>query len=345
VTIFGESAGAGSMSAHLVMPESAGLFSGVVMESGAFSDWTAISMACAEENFNQLLLHTGCDDVDCLLATDAVHIKRASEKYLLQSEAKGCAYAAVVDGVELTTHPWIALSNGNAVDVPIMLGTNSDEGAIFTTFPHDGDEEELHTYWSDVGGFSEEDIVALTDFYVTDKTYDTSFASTYWWAAERTWTDSDMSCPSEYVSQQLGAQQSRGDRKSPFFFYHFEHLPRQKAVVTRHVSEIPYVFHQSELLGHPDDLRMADVMASWWGNFFSSGDPNQGSMGLKQVPKWDAYDAQRDNVLVIRTASEVGTQTALKQEECGFFIPYLDNAIRGNFPEYSAQSYLIAVET
>lgn len=318
------------------MPKSAGLYSGVVMESGAFSEWTAISMACAEENFNQLLFHTGCDDVQCLLATDAVHIKRASEKYLLESQAKGCAYAAVVDGVELKTHPWIAVANGDVADVPIMLGTNSDEGAIFTVFPHDGDEEQLHTYWTDVSGYNEQDIVTLTDLYVTDKSYDTSFASTYWWAAERTWTDEDMSCPSEYVCRQLGAQFTQGQRKSPLYFYHFEHLPRDKAVVTRHVSEIAYVFHQSELLGHPDDEHMSAVMASWWGNFFSSGDPNKGGMGLEKVPSWEAFDLTNDNVMVIRTASDVGMQMALKQEECGFFIPYVNESVRDKFPVESS---------
>lgn len=38
VTIFGESAGAGSMSAHLVMPRSRGLYHRVVLESGAFAE-------------------------------------------------------------------------------------------------------------------------------------------------------------------------------------------------------------------------------------------------------------------------------------------------------------------
>jgi carboxylesterase type B len=41
VMIFGQSAGAGSMTNHLAMPASAGLFSSVVLESGAYSLWNA----------------------------------------------------------------------------------------------------------------------------------------------------------------------------------------------------------------------------------------------------------------------------------------------------------------
>ena len=42
VTIFGESAGAGSMSAHLVMEKSKGLYNRVILESGAFSQVTML---------------------------------------------------------------------------------------------------------------------------------------------------------------------------------------------------------------------------------------------------------------------------------------------------------------
>jgi para-nitrobenzyl esterase len=40
VTLFGESAGATSVSLHMVMPESQGLFHGAIMDSGSFNQWT-----------------------------------------------------------------------------------------------------------------------------------------------------------------------------------------------------------------------------------------------------------------------------------------------------------------
>lgn len=314
-------------------PRSKGLYHGVILESGAFADWNAITMDCAEGTYQQLLLHTNCDDLTCLLEKDALAIKRASERGIAEATAKGCAYAPVVDGIELTTHPWIALSNGDVADVPILLGTNSDEGAIFTALSHDADATQLNSYWSEVMGYDAATIDILTDLYVTNKTYDTSFATTYWWAAERAYGDNMMSCPSEYAAQELGAYLAQGTRRSSVYFYHFEHLPRVKDVLTRHVCEIPYVFHQKELLGHEDDMRMADVLSSWWANFFATGNPNNGAIGLNKVPYWKDYVVASDNVLVIETASAISTTLHLKQEKCAFFIPYLNDEIRSEYVE------------
>jgi carboxylesterase type B len=51
VMIFGESAGAGSVSNHLVRKRSWGLFSRAAMESGPLADWTAVHIQHAETTF------------------------------------------------------------------------------------------------------------------------------------------------------------------------------------------------------------------------------------------------------------------------------------------------------
>ena len=285
-------------------------------------------MSCAESGYQNLLLSAGCDDVNCLLQLSAKALLRASEKIF----GDGCGYAPVVDGVELTTHPWILMSSGDAADVPIMYGTNTDEGAIFTVFPHDGTAEQLEKYW-EIQGYSENEISTLNSLYVNGQDYpDLEFASLYWWAAQRSYGDDSMSCPSEYTSQQLGAMIVQGTRKSNLYFYHFEHIPRD-ASVTRHAGELQYVFHQEELTtGHDEDTKMADVMSSYWGNFISSGNPNEISIGCEVLPQWDSYDAAVDNILIIKTGTNDEMSTHLKERECSFAIPRTDAAIRSQFP-------------
>lgn len=63
VTIFGHSAGAGSVSAHLVMPNSVGLFSRAGLLSGSFSNWAAHSADAAQANFDRLLKLVNCSAV------------------------------------------------------------------------------------------------------------------------------------------------------------------------------------------------------------------------------------------------------------------------------------------
>ena len=53
VMLFGQSAGAGSVSCHLAMPLSDGLYSGALMESGGFAGWSAQNMQQKEWGWSQ----------------------------------------------------------------------------------------------------------------------------------------------------------------------------------------------------------------------------------------------------------------------------------------------------
>lgn len=263
----------------------------------------------------------------CLLSKTDVEIKRAGMTLYLTE----CPWAPVADGVELSTHPWIALANGDVADVPILHGSNADEGALFTVFPHDGNAEDLAKYWS-LQGYTEAEQVDLTSFYVTDKTYPTTYFdnSLYWWAAQRAYGDDFMSCPAKYTSTQLSQHQLKRNRKSDTYFYHFEHTPRN-ITLTRHVSEIPFAFHQEELINHPADKQMADVMSSYWGNFFASHDPNVESIGRGHLPRWTPYVTTQDNLLAIVDWDNCEMTSGVKKTECDWVIARLDAQIRANF--------------
>ena len=105
-------------------------------------------MGCAEKNYQNILQSSGCADLNCLLGLSAGKLARTAAKVF----SDGCGfYAPVADGVELITHHWIMMSDGDVADVPLMYGTNSDEGALFTPFPHHGDADQLHDYWLGIG--------------------------------------------------------------------------------------------------------------------------------------------------------------------------------------------------
>ena len=80
VMVYGESAGAGSMSNHLSMQRSWGYYSSVIMESGAFADWAAQNMSFAETYYGQLRDLLGCDGLPCLLEKSSVEVFEASEE-------------------------------------------------------------------------------------------------------------------------------------------------------------------------------------------------------------------------------------------------------------------------
>jgi para-nitrobenzyl esterase len=85
VMIFGESAGATSMSLHLVMPESAGLFHAVAIDSGAFNQWTYRSWGDAMDDYNNISKAFGCDqsanDTACFLSKSKWDLLNVSDAY------------------------------------------------------------------------------------------------------------------------------------------------------------------------------------------------------------------------------------------------------------------------
>ncbi len=99
VYIFGESAGAASVSNHLARPQSTGLYSSAGMESGGFAPWSAKSLADAELGFRHIVAGANCstfpDPMPCLeqVDTDALVLLSNSTP----SNEWGCLWKPVID--------------------------------------------------------------------------------------------------------------------------------------------------------------------------------------------------------------------------------------------------------
>jgi len=324
VTVFGESAGAGSLTVHLTASRSWPSFDRAILESGAFAAWTVIPMSKAQSSFDKLQQDLGCADILCMLQKSTKEIMDAARSHRGEAVATHfeIAWAPVVDGVEMTTHPWIALADGSVADVPVIQGSNQDEGALFTPVPKSASLEYVKSYWL-LSGYSAREVSALTELYIDGKTYpsDPERASVNWWAAERQNGDALFSCPTKYASQHFAKLKRAGSRKSQSFMYHWEHSPRNQNL-TRHVSEIPYVFHLEETLPAAEELQMADIMASYWGNFIANGDPNIHAMGVLPLPPWDAYTLQADNSITLIDFDKIYMTNAMKKAECDLIITH-----------------------
>ena len=264
--MFGESAGAGCLSNHLVMTRSWGLFQSVALESGSFSDWVTQPLTVAESTYSALLANVNCSSVACLqgLSTEA-----------LFSAIPAVSYAPTADGVEISTHPWLLLGEGKVVDVPILLGSNRDEGTMFVDLPTNASLEELNAYWSAV--FSAPVVAKLSEIYLPQQYPAAEGVSQAYWAGVRSMGDTSFSCPANYASQKL----LEAGRRSPTFLYFFEHA-RGDAAFIPHFSEVPFVFRWYYREENEPDRQVSDALSSLWGNFISSKDPN--SQVFLEVP-------------------------------------------------------------
>lgn len=134
VTLFGESAGAGLVAALLATPSAAGLFHRAIAESSPVSSMygTERSRQVAERMLAQLEI--GADDVHRMREIPAADIVAAASVVYaaVPSEEPGTlAFAPVVDGDLLPEHPISVLHDGRGHAVPLIIGTNKDEAALF----------------------------------------------------------------------------------------------------------------------------------------------------------------------------------------------------------------------
>jgi para-nitrobenzyl esterase len=138
VTVFGESAGAGSIAALLAMPSATGLFHRAIVQSVPglyFTEALATDIAAAITD--HLGLPASARELARLSpsrltdAADEVAATMAANPRWGQAAHVQAPFAPVVDGEVLPAVPWQALAGGAASGVELIVGHTRDEYRLF----------------------------------------------------------------------------------------------------------------------------------------------------------------------------------------------------------------------
>lgn len=318
ITIFGESAGAGSVSNHLVAPRSGGLFQGAIMESGPVAaQWVAQPMEVAQHHFQSLVSTFNCSGPNpaaCLRAVNAT---------LLEMHKPSCHgslldWAPTVDGVELSDFPRALLSKGLAHDVPVILGTNRDEGTLFVNMAPTANAS---TYAATVANeFGPGLAPSIMGQYPVSRYSKTKDATAAWWALVDVWSDVSMTCAAHLSAQELATTPGR---KSGVFMYAFQHemeilqtldwVQSKHAYGCCHASELPLVFNIDALLVSEAERNMSRQVVNFWETFAATGSPGGA---------WQGWTASEPTVMVwdvIDHEASLAPSTTIKQSDCAFW--------------------------
>ncbi|XP_058804546.1 acetylcholinesterase-like [Phymastichus coffea] len=143
ITIFGESAGGGSVSLHLMSPVTKGLARRGILQSGTLNaPWSYMSAERATEVARILVEDCGCNStmlednpsrvMSCMRSVEARTI--SVQQWNSYGGILGFPSAPTIDGVFLTKDPIELLKEKNFDKTEIIIGNNENEGTYFILY-------------------------------------------------------------------------------------------------------------------------------------------------------------------------------------------------------------------
>lgn len=304
VTIFGESAGSCSVVRLLVSPLANGLFHRAIAESGGVGRSRELkkhlpglpSMERVGEDLAKIL---GC-------ATPAELRARTPAELLAASPpaqgifGKGVKYGWITDGWALPEDPGALLEAGKFADVPLMIGTNADEGETFLP--------QLPAMT--VGSYRA--LLRLRFGADADAAFNLFPAQDD--AAVRA-AMAHLTTVLAFTADARAIARAKCRGRAPVYLYQFTRVPdavRQRGMGAGHGMEIPYVFDNIPNYMKAEDRQLAATMSAAWVRFAKTGDPNGGNL-----PTWLRYDAQTD--LSLEFGDTVNVKAGLEKAGCDLY--------------------------
>ena len=315
VTLFGQSAGAWSVTLHLASAGSAGLFQRAIIQSGATPAVERIqTVAEAGLQAEALGAALGCSGevVACLRErpVEDVVAGLTNTKSLgggfFQGGGTQSLWLPVMDGAFLTDQPHALFAGGRVTSVPTMVGSNLVEGALF----HAGLAGDKRV--KDVASY--EAVLELTfgeHAAEVEARYPATDASSANDALAQIDNDLIFLCPSRRVARGLT------EAGAPVFRYHFTR-PDDSGLLAllgaTHSAEITYVLGNDDGVsgGVTQSQPLREQMQGYWTRFAATGDPNGDG-----ATAWPRYDSASDPFLTLDLPAVAGT--GLASEVCDFW--------------------------
>ena len=283
VTVFGESAGGGSVSLLPFIPEARGLFRRIIAESGSVA--LTYSKEECQDFTRRLLKAAGAETMQDLMSLTEEELIQVNEKVNFYNNFPQR------DGVLIPEDPYSPYCDGRTAGIDMLIGTNADEA----------------NYWvNEVGGIIpfrmgmpiqyENNLHLLSpEDRKRAKQYMKMKTGYSLWKISGFFTEIMFRLP---AVRQAEEHSRNGGTVFMYYWKKRSHLPHLRAC---HAVELSYVFgniHDTIYTGKPADPALSRQVQDQWVRFAETGNP-----GTPELP-WPAYEPENRWTMILKEQSE-----------------------------------------
>ena len=312
VTVFGESAGGGSVSLLPFIPEAKGLFRRVIAESGSVA--LTYSKEECRDFTRRLLKAAGAASMQDLLLLSEAELTQANDQINAYNNFPQR------DGVLIPEDPYEPYRDGRTAEIDMLIGTNADEANYWVNEVGGIIPFRLGTpiqYENNLRRLRPEDRKRARQYMKMKTGYSL-------WKIAGFFTEVMFRLPAVRQAE----EHSRNGGK--VFMYYWEkrsHLPHLRAC---HAVELSYVFgNVSDTIytGRPADPALSRQVQDQWVRFAETGDP-----GTESLP-WPPYETENRWTMILKEGSGAVRDPLADQRKV--LDPILDYRLNASYADMS----------
>ena len=289
ITIFGESAGGGSVSALMLAPQAKGLFKRGIMQSGTAAAYLRTAEKSMERT-EQIMEISGAKNLDDLMSLTASDIQKIETIVVLEN---GGDYPyPQCDGIVIPMDIKEALSSNVRDGFDVMVGTTKDEYAYWTML-----------YGKEYNTLIMQGLIerALADMNDEQKAVFDTFMSSQEGDEYNKMLQyinyRSFHCPARYEAETHAANGQDA------YVYYFTEETNDPDILSCHGYDLGFVLGNIDEASAKDihaAYRLSDIMQQMWVNFAKTGDPslNDGDVDGVGAIRWDKYGTDDYQVMV-----------------------------------------------